>query len=197
MAETFVSMDLKIKQLESIKLKLHIGCGKKYISGYKHLDVIDFEHVDFVCDTRKLSMIGDATVSEIYACHILEHVERNEVVTVLKEWNRVLKVGGVLRVAVPDFEAIVAEYQESKGLNRFQGLLYGGQTYDYNFHHVAFDVEVLTSFLTEAGFTKTSRYNWREFLPKGYDDFSRAYLPHMDFENGRSMSLNIISIKSK
>ena len=73
-------------------MKLHIGCGKKYIPGYKHLDVINFDHVDFVCDTRKLTMIEDNSVSEIYACHILEHVERNEVVSVLREWNRVLKV---------------------------------------------------------------------------------------------------------
>ena len=102
-------------------MKLHIGCGKKYIPGYKHLDVINFDHVDFVCDTRKLTIIEDNSVSEIYACHILEHVERNEVVSVLREWNRVLKVGGVLRVAVPDFEAVVAEYQERKICSVFRG----------------------------------------------------------------------------
>ena len=58
-------------------MKLHIGCGKKYLDGYKHLDVINFDHVDFVCDTRKLPIIENESVSEIYACHILEHVERN------------------------------------------------------------------------------------------------------------------------
>jgi len=176
-------------------MKLHIGCGKKYISGYKHLDVIDFEHVDFVCDTRKLTMIEDESVSEIYACHILEHVERDEVVKVLREWNRVLRVGGVLRVAVPDFESVVAEYREKKELHRFQGLLYGGQTYDYNFHHVAFDFTVLLTFLTEAGFSGVERYDWRDFLPENYDDYSRSYLPHMDFENGRLMSLNVVAKK--
>jgi len=176
-------------------MKLHIGCGKKYISGYKHLDVIDFEHVDFVCDTRRLSMIDDASVSEIYACHILEHVERDEVVTVLREWNRVLKIGGILRVAVPDFEAVVAEYQEKKDLLCFQGLLYGGQTYDYNFHHVAFDFTVLHSFLVEAGFANIERYDWQSFLPENYDDYSRSYLPHMDFEHGRLMSLNVLARK--
>jgi len=176
-------------------MKLHIGCGKKFIPGYKHLDVIDFEHVDFVCDTRKLTMIEDESVSEIYACHILEHVERNEVVEVLREWNRVLKVDGVLRVAVPDFESVVAEYQEKKDLHCFQGLLYGGQTYDYNYHHVAFDFTVLRSFLMDAGFSCVERYDWRDFLPEDYDDYSRSYLPHMDFEDGRLMSLNVIAKK--
>lgn len=178
-------------------MKLHIGCGKKYIPGYKHLDVINFDHIDFVCDTRKLTMIDDLSVSEIYACHILEHVERNEVVTVLREWNRVLKVGGILRVAVPDFEAVVAEYQENKDLQCFQGLLYGGQTYDYNYHHVAFDYIVLKQFLLEAGISDVDRYDWRDFLPEEYDDYSRAYLPHLDFEKGRLMSLNVIARKTK
>jgi len=174
-------------------MKLHIGCGKRFLPGYKHLDVIDFDHVDFVCDARKLSMIDAATVSEIYACHVLEHVERCEVATVLKEWRRVMKPDGILRLAVPDFEAIVREYEENRDLNRFQGLLYGGQTYDFNFHHVAFDYRSLSAFLQEAGFSDIRRYEWQAFLPEGYDDYSRSYLPHMDFEHGRCMSLNIVA----
>ena len=178
-------------------MKLHIGCGKKYLPGYTHIDVIDYEHVDFVCDARRLPMIMNGTVSEIYACHILEHVERNEVGNVLQEWNRVLRPGGMLRIAVPDFEAIVEEYVEKRDLKCFQGLLYGGQTYDYNFHHVAFDFEMIKKLLESGGFSEVRRYDWREFLPtEGYDDYSRAYLPHMDFANGRLMSLNVIALKN-
>ena len=178
-------------------MKLHIGCGKKYLPGYKHVDVIDYEHVDFVCDARHLSMIKTGEVSEIYACHILEHVERSEVPDVLHEWNRVLRSNGILRVAVPDFEAIVNEYVINKDLMRFQGLLYGGQTYDFNFHHVAFDYETLKKLMEDGGFYQVQRYDWRDFLPaQGYDDYSRAYLPHMDFDNGRLMSLNVIARKN-
>lgn len=177
-------------------MKLHIGCGKKYLPGYKHLDVIPFEHVDFVCDARKLESVEDTSVSEIYACHVLEHVERGEVVNVLREWHRVLLPGGKLRLAVPDFEAVVNEYVENRDLMCFQGLLYGGQTYDYNFHHVVFDFAVLESMLIEAGFKAVERYDWRDFLPaEGYDDYSRSYLPHMDFEHGRLMSLNVVATR--
>lgn len=176
-------------------MKLHIGCGKKYLPGYKHLDVIPYEHVDFECDARKLDIIESQSVSEIYACHVLEHVERNEVSGVLREWWRVLKQGGVIRIAVPDFEAIVREYVAGEALSRFQGLLYGGQTYDYNFHHVTFDFPLLKQLLEEAGFLDIERYDWRTFLPDNYDDYSRAYIPHMDFENGRLMSLNLMARK--
>jgi len=176
-------------------MKLHIGCGKKYLSGYKHLDVIDYDHVDFVCDARNLSMIETQTVSEIYACHILEHVERNEVPGVLAEWSRVLKPAGVIRIAVPNFESIVEEYIENKDLTSFQGLLYGGQTYDYNFHHVTFDFSMIEKLLKDVGLHEVSRYDWQNFLPEGYDDYSRAYIPHMDFNNGRLMSLNVVARK--
>jgi len=176
-------------------MKLHIGCGKKFLPGYKHLDVIPYEHVDFECDARNLEVIESESISEIYACHVLEHVERNEVVGVLREWWRVLKHGGIIRIAVPDFEAVVREYVAGESLSRFQGLLYGGQTYDYNFHHVTFDFSLLKQFLEEAGFVEVERYDWRTFLPENYDDYSRAYMPHMDFENGRLMSLNLMAKK--
>jgi len=178
-------------------MKLHIGCGKKYLPGFKHVDVIAFDHVDYVCDARNLEMIENDSVSEIYACHVLEHVERDEVINVLREWARVLKSGGLLRLAIPDFAAITSEYVENKDLMNMQGLLYGGQTYDYNYHHVAFDFGMIEEMLNEAGFHNVERYDWRDFLPgDGYDDYSRSYLPHMDFENGRLMSLNITAMKS-
>ena len=180
-------------------MKLHIGCGEKYLSGWKHLDARKFPHVDYVTDKLdKLDMFADNSVEEIYACHVLEHFTRAEMIrggVCLREWYRVLKVGGVLRIAVPDFEAIVEEYLSSKNLELVMGLLYGGQNYKYNFHYQAYDFKRLSELLKGAGFSEVKRYDWREFLPPNYDDYSRAYLPHMDFEQGRLMSLNVAATK--
>jgi len=45
------------------------------------------------------------------------------------------------------------------------------------------------------GFKNIEKYNWWEFEPftndPEYDDFSAAYLPHLDKENGRLMTLNL------
>ena len=177
-------------------MKLHIGCGQKFLPGYKHLDVLESEHIDFVCDASNLEMIDDESVSEIYACHILEHVRRDDALSVLQEWCRVLASDGEIRIAVPDFEAVAAEYALSKDASKLQGLLYGGQNYEYNFHYVAYDFEMLRGLLKDAGFEGVERYDWRDFLPPDYDDFSRAYLPHMDVDNGRLMSLNLKATKS-
>lgn len=176
-------------------MKLHIGCGQKFLPGYKHVDVLESEHIDFVCDASNLNMIENESVSEIYACHVLEHVKRDDALAVLQEWYRVMVPGGEIRIAVPDFEAVVAEYSLNKDARKLQGLLFGGQTYEYNFHYVAYDFEFLKDLLEGAGFKDIQRYDWRDFLPPDYDDFSRAYMPHMDFENGRLMSLNIKATK--
>lgn len=75
------------------------------------------------------------------------------------------------------------------------GLLYGGQNYEFNFHYQVFDFLLLKNLLEKNGFRDVERYDWRDFLPDNFDDFSRAYLPHMDFEHGRLMSLNVVTVK--
>lgn len=177
-------------------LKLHLGCGKRYLPGFFHVDAIPFDHLDRVGDISSLYFLTTNTVDEIYASHVLEHFKRADLPKVLQEWQRVLKPDGILRLAVPNFSAIVEQYQTSGSLEGLQGLLYGGQTYDYNFHHIAFDMKQITDILERNGFTNISTYDWKTFLPEGFDDYSRAYIPHMD-ESGRLMSLNIIAHKKQ
>lgn len=176
-------------------VKLHLGCGTKRLEGYVNVDIMSNECVDLVQNIATLDSFADGSVDEIYACHVLEHFKRNEYLLVLKEWSRVLKKGGVLRIAVPDFDSVIQEYNQSKNLKQLHGLLYGGQDYDYNFHYLAYNFEFLSESLKEVGIENVERYDWKEFLPEGFDDFSRAYIPHMDFLKGRLMSLNVVGTK--
>jgi hypothetical protein len=45
--------------------------------------------------------------------------------------------------------------------------------------------------LESAGFTDVRRYDWRETEHAHIDDYSQAYIPHMDKENGILISLNV------
>ena len=92
------------------KGKLHIGCGDRHIPGFIHVDVRKLPHVDYVTSADKLDMFEDDSVDLIYSCHVLEHFPKYQTEDVLKEWHRVLKPGGILRLAVPDFEKIVEVY---------------------------------------------------------------------------------------
>jgi len=172
--------------------KLHLGCGVKHIEGYYHVDALDYPHVDHVGPVDDLSFINDGTVEHIYACHLLEHFGRKEHMSVLREWRRVLKPGGTLRLAVPDYEACAKLYTEGKvDLPTILGLMMGGQRDQYDFHKMVFDEKSLTQYLIEAGFSEVYRWDWRKTDHFEMDDYSQAYLPHMDKENGVLVSLNL------
>lgn len=176
--------------------KLHIGCGKKYLKGYKHVDVAVFEHVDFATNILNLhNIIEEQSVEEIYACHILEHLERKEWQGVLKNWFKMLIPGGTIRLSVPDFEACCKLYLSGgAGLPQLMGLLYGGQRDQYDFHKIGFDFKILSTALSEIGFVDVKRYDTFQFLPDDFDDYSKAFIPHMD-RNGTLMSLNVQATK--
>jgi predicted SAM-dependent methyltransferase len=172
-------------------MKLHLGCGKRFIPGFVHIDVIDHPHVQHVSTIDSLPFIPDASVDLIYVCHVLEHFKRRDVGRVLQEWHRVLKPGGILRISVPDFAHLCEVYQRYGRLDLVIGPLFGGQDYLYNIHYNVFDLPTLTKELEAAGFTDVRRYDWRTTEHAGVDDYSQAYIPHMDKDNGILISLNV------
>jgi predicted SAM-dependent methyltransferase len=177
-------------------MKLHLGCGKKYIPGFKHVDLQDLQHIDFKTSVDNLNFTKDGSIDLIYASHVLEHFGRNEYFNVLKEWYRVLKKGGVLRIAVPDFESVIKYYKQDDNIELLLGLLVGGQKIgEYDYHKMVFDEKLLTKKLSEVGFRVINRYDWKNTEHANIDDFSQAYLPHMDKDSGILMSLNIEAIK--
>jgi SAM-dependent methyltransferase len=176
-------------------MKLHLGCGKTFIPGYYHIDVIEFPHVNMIHSVESLPMIQDESCDVVYACHILEHFHKKQILPVLKEWLRVLKRGGTLRISVPDVEALLTVYKQTHDLNLIIGPLFGRGNYLYNIHYTAFDFQTLSAVLLEAGATGIVRYDWRTTEHAAIDDYSQAYMPHMDKENGTLISLNVEAFK--
>ena len=104
-------------------MKLHLGCRKKYIKGFLHVDLLDLSHIDYKTSVNNLSFAKDNTVDLIYSSHVLEHFVKNEYKDVLLEWYRVLKIGGILRISVPDFKAVVDHYNKERMSSSTQRLL--------------------------------------------------------------------------
>ncbi len=173
------------------KINLHIGCGDVYIPGFIHIDVRYFPNLDYISPANNLYMFKNNSVDLIYSCCLLEHLKKDEAEQALEEWYRVLKKGGILRVSVPDFEKVTEVYQKYKDINLIQGLVHGRQDYKENVHYKSYDFKSLKSLLKENGFANIHRYDWRKTIHKDYDDYSQAYIPHMNKEKGTLMSLNI------
>ncbi len=181
-------------------MKLHLGSGKRYLHGYVHVDLAEFDHIDHNQSIDDLSNFPDNSVDEIYASHVFEYFDVDHAKKVLVEWNRVLKEGGIIRLAVPDLDALIKVYSLTGEIKNILGPLFGKWEItknNFHYHKVVYDEKLLTSFLEEAGFKNIKKWDWREVFKenKDYDDHSQAYFPHMDKENGIHVSLNLQGIK--
>ncbi|HWU61095.1 MAG TPA: methyltransferase domain-containing protein [Ensifer sp.] len=183
-------------------MKLHLGCWHRYIPGFVHVDLCDMPHIDHKTSIDSLPMIETGSAELVYSSHSFEYFDRQQAPVVLSEWRRVLKPGGVLRLAVPDFEALVRLYLQTGELSKILGPLYGRMEIKTEagpatlYHRTTYDFASLAALLTECGFENVVRYDWRDTVHKDYDDHSQAYFPHMDKENGMLLSLNVEATRS-
>lgn len=178
--------------------KLHVGCGKRFIPGFVHIDQVAFAHVDHVQDIRRLGNFADNSASLIYACQVIEYFDREEVIDVLADWRRVLAPGGILRLSVPNFAVICELYQSGVPLDKFLGTLYGRIPDGKNgliYHRTTYDERSLNKLLGEIGFSAIRLWDWRQTEHAHVDDFSQAYFPHMDKERGILFNLNMQGTK--
>lgn len=182
-------------------LKLNIGCGNRKMHGFINIDARPETQPDVVADVRKIHE-SFKDVDLIYACHVLEHFPNKKSTfqditwqEVLESWYLSLREGGTLRISVPDIEAVSKLYLQTGELDNLYAFFYGGQKYDFDFHYHCWDFKTLSRDLYKIGFTEVKRYDWKRTEHFYVDDYSQAYLPHMDKINGSLMSLNIEAIK--
>lgn len=135
-------------------LRLNLGCGPAVLEGYVNVDMRDLPGVDLVADVHALP-VAPFSVDEIHAAHILEHFTVEDARDrILPHWRTVLAREGILRVVVPDAEAMVKAYAVGEmSFDDLNTVLFGGQEYLGNDHHAMFNAEAIVDLLVDAGFT--------------------------------------------
>ena len=129
-----------------MKKTLNIGAGERVFETYPiptytctNIDIRQLPGIDKVCDIEQLSF-GDEEFDYILASDVIEHFPISKTETLLKEWIRVLKQGGMIEFRLPNVAAIFKQYEDGGHNARHTSwLLYGGQDYPTNFHYVGFD----------------------------------------------------------
>jgi predicted SAM-dependent methyltransferase len=105
---------------------------------------------DVVCDVRKLP-VPDETFDIVFSAHTLEHFGWTNVDKVLKEWTRTLKVGGELRIVVPNLRHVAKRVLDDMMYPTDYWVLYGEQDYPKNFHSVGFTPNTLRDLVASMG----------------------------------------------
>ena len=116
-------------------MDIHLGCWHRYIDGFIHVDLCDFEHIDYRSDIKELPFFSDESADLIYSSHSFEYFDPIEAPLVLKEWRRVLKTGGKLRLSVPDFDQLIKIYQATGDIQNCDAALFTQPTLEQTLAH--------------------------------------------------------------
>lgn len=95
--------------MQSIR-KINIGCGRTFHPDWINLDVSTSDPNVLVVDINKGLPFPSRSVDVCYSSHVLEHLDRDGACKLLAECFRVLNDDGIIRLVLPDLEALAREY---------------------------------------------------------------------------------------
>lgn len=160
-------MDLVSKKFG---MKLEIGPGANPIldSGWYHLDVDkNAKHVEFLHNTYNRLPFDDNTIEEIFTSNHLEHIEWRKIISVLRDWHRVMKPYAKIHIRVPNFAYLAQRYlekswqinlidetigEELQSLSAQHAIFGGEYPGEPHLHKAALDFENLSEAMIRVGF---------------------------------------------
>lgn len=111
-----ISQFYKNSNFDDKLVKLHLGCGSKYLHGWCNIDAYPGQatdthrgedvSADIWCDIKKLPTL-DNTVDLIYTSHVIEHFYRHSAIELFHEFFRVLKPNGLVITEMPDLNRVL------------------------------------------------------------------------------------------
>lgn len=138
-----------------MSLRLHLGCGPRYLPGHVNIDRWAPGRKDVAADIAALPF-REGAVDEIYASHLIEHLPRAKVLPALRHWAALLRPGGKLAVECPNLEEVCRRFLAADERAReawWVRVLYGLQTHPGEFHLNNFTPTMLRRAMEAAGFT--------------------------------------------
>src|SRR5262245_10590906 len=89
---------------------LNLGCGSRFHPTWVNFDIAPIDPSIRRWDVTEHLPFPDVSVDAVYHAHLLEHLPHERALPFLEDCRRVLKPGGVLRIAIPNLEAIARLY---------------------------------------------------------------------------------------
>lgn len=96
-------------------VRLHLGCGPVVVPGWLNVDRHRAAGVDLCADLVAGLPLRDGGASCAVAMHVLQDLAWPDIPIVLRDWHRVLRPGGVLRLGLPDLDRALDAYRRGDG----------------------------------------------------------------------------------
>jgi predicted SAM-dependent methyltransferase len=135
-------------------------------------------------DVTKAWPYANETFEAIFSSHIVEHLTLDGAKNCMSESYRCLKNGGVLRISVPDLDALILAFSPKNSLEWTIDLFEANQKSEKNMHHFMYNFDSLYSILRQAGFSQITRQDYRQGI-----------CPDIDKLDNRPGSLFVEAIK--
>jgi predicted SAM-dependent methyltransferase len=143
-------------------MRLHLGCGQRYLEGYLNIDFPSREHT--VQTTSVADLHADlctlrypsGTIDEIRLHHVFEHFPRPIASALLAVWHSWLRPGGILHLEVPDFArsaaVILDRWSSPQAKAVAERHLYGSHEAAWAVHCEGYTPAMLKAFVAVFGF---------------------------------------------
>ena len=150
--------------------RLNWGCGEHPEPGWLNSDVKNVPGIDIVADVRAGLPLESDSIDYITSIHALPELPYPDLVPALRELRRVLKPGGVLRLALPDLERGIEAYRSGNRDYfhvpdedaRSLGAKFVTQMIWYGYSRSLFVPDFVEELLERAGFSRVDRCRYRE-----------------------------------
>jgi predicted SAM-dependent methyltransferase len=150
--------------------RLNWGCGEYPEPGWLNSDIKDSPGIDIVADVRAGLPLETDSIDYITSIHALPELPYPDLVPALAELRRVLKPGGVLRLALPDLDRTIAAYQRGDheyfdvpdADARSIGAKFVTQMTWYGYSHSLFVYDFVEELLERAGFAQITRCQYKQ-----------------------------------
>jgi len=158
--------------------RLHLGCGATHLDGWLNIDLFG-NNADAFLDLRRRLPFADNSIDAAFHEHLIEHLPYAAALRFATECCRVLRPGGILRMAMPDFRRYAESYLSNSGLidekrpDRPSRLLAFSEVFYEHGHLSMWDADTLQQLTAAAGFTSFAVSGFGESALGGIDSPSR------------------------
>jgi hypothetical protein len=115
-----------------------------------------FRRVTYLNVAKKFPYRSDS-FRAIFTCHMLEHLYPSVADHCIRECQRVLCRGGVLRIVVPDLDKLIRSYDPAEPDVCLQSIFQDGKGMEKNSHHWHYNYNSLKTLLLSLGFSRVER----------------------------------------
>lgn len=211
--QKLISLAIRNNSVQTLRLKhdaceyLNIGCGPNVFPGYINIDYDWRPGIDLCWDITRAIPIDKDKVTGIYTEHCLEHLSHDQCMHALRDFQRLLRPGGIARIVVPDAGMYLNLYRDAQNgmdvefpyvgptgerdksqdsIAGFTPMMAVNRIFREYGHRFAYDFVTLQSMLMHVGFKAVSR-----------ESFMQGRDPRLliDSESRRSQSLYVEAFK--